>query len=115
MARRGAGIDKSNPQRKRSVMISRREPQPNGYRIKQARQIRGLSAGELAEWCGITERDLMRVEAKLAACERTTIERIAMKLGWPLAFFYQQDPPEFGEGSLAWHNGHGAQEGGDGV
>ena len=75
-----------------------------GARIKQARQIRGLSTERFAELIRRTPREVIRYETDLEQPLVETLERIAIVLSWPIGFFRQKPPPwDFPEGSLLFH------------
>lgn len=74
-----------------------------GARIKQARQIRGLSVERMAELIHQTPRKLNRFEDDLEQPLVETLERIAIVLSWPIGFFRQGPPPDFPMGSLLFH------------
>jgi DNA-binding transcriptional regulator YiaG len=75
----------------------------NGTRVKQARQICRLSQKELADKIHVTEHQLVRYETNLEEMPQAALERLAIVLSWPMAFFRQDDPPSFSEGSMIFH------------
>lgn len=75
----------------------------SGDRIKQARQIRGLSLQRVADLIHRTKRELIRYETDLEQPPVETLERIAIVVGFPIGFFRQPPGPQFSMGSLDFH------------
>lgn len=75
----------------------------NGNRIKQARQIRGMSFEGLAAKIDCETHQLVRYEANLDPTPKDKLERIAIATTFPLAFFFQSNGPEFPLGSMLFH------------
>lgn len=80
----------------------------NGDRVRQAREIRGLTQAELAERVQVSQSAIAHIESDsqqllLMPSERI-VETIAFQTGFPLHFFYQQSAPEFPLGSLLFRN-----------
>jgi hypothetical protein len=75
----------------------------NGTRIRQAREILGLSREEFAGKVGCGPSELVRYEANLSETPRGTAERISIATGFSPRFFAQPDPPGFPLGSLLFH------------
>ena len=57
----------------------------------------------LAELIHRTKRDVIRYEADLEEPLVETLERIAIVLSFPIGFFRQPPPPDFGLGSMLFH------------
>lgn len=73
----------------------------NGERVKQAREIRRLTQTELAEAVNVNQSTIARLEANgIAQPNETLLHAIALRTGFPLAFFRQETGPEFPLGSL---------------
>ena len=79
----------------------------NGDRVRQAREIKGLTQAELAERVGVSQPTIAYIERtisqQLFEPSREIIEAVALQTGFPLQFFYQEDSgPEFPLGSLLY-------------
>lgn len=79
----------------------------NGDRVRQAREIRGLTQTELAERVGVSQPTIAYIERTVSQQvfdpSSEIIEAIALQTGFPLQFFYQEDSgPEFPLGSLLY-------------
>lgn len=77
----------------------------NGRRIRQARELAGLSREELAEAAGISAALLTRYEHGSAPTplSEEVAEALAMRCGFPVSFFHKDEPPDFPVGSLLFH------------
>ena len=74
----------------------------SGERIRQAREIRGLTQLELAKLVGIEQSHVSHLEQGLRESSPEVLERIAMATKFSVAFFRQQPGPEFPLGSLLY-------------
>lgn len=72
----------------------------NGYRIKQARELTCLSQIDLAAKLEVTQSTIAQIEGGRFQPSDELVEAFAMQLGFPIAFFTQDDPPHFPQGSL---------------
>jgi Zn-dependent peptidase ImmA (M78 family)/DNA-binding XRE family transcriptional regulator len=72
----------------------------NGERVRQARELRGLTQVELARRVGVEQPTIARVEAGIQKPSDSLIQAISMQTGFPVAFFGQGTGPEFPLGSL---------------
>lgn len=73
----------------------------NGDRIRQAREILGLTQAELAEAVKVNQSTIARLENNaIEAAEDAIIQAIAFRTGFPVAFFRQESGPDFPLGSL---------------
>lgn len=84
----------------------------NGYRIRQARELLRLNQADLAEKLGVTQSTIAQIEGGRFQPSEELVEALTMQLGYPLAFFTQDDPPHFPQGSMLWraHSGLSALE-----
>lgn len=80
----------------------------NGDRIKQAREIKGLTQAELADYIGYSQATIAHLERNsrqlLFQPSESIIEAIAFQTGFPVPFFYQDSGPEFPLGSLLFRS-----------
>lgn len=72
----------------------------SGDRIRQAREIRGLTQQTLADAVGVDQSTVARWERDLLAVSDTQIEAIALVTSFPASFFRRIGGPEFPFGSL---------------
>lgn len=72
----------------------------NGDRIRQAREIRGLTQNELANKIGVSQAAIAQFEGNLAAPSQEKLEAIALQTGFPIAFFKQPSSLDFPLGTL---------------
>ncbi|MBN1608242.1 MAG: ImmA/IrrE family metallo-endopeptidase [Polyangiaceae bacterium] len=72
----------------------------NASRIRQARELRGLTQSALADRVGVRQPAISQFEAGLAQPEDATLEAIANATRFPTAFFQQDAPAEFPAGTL---------------
>lgn len=71
-------------------------------RVRQARELRGISQEGLAERIGITQPAISQIEAGLVQPSSEVLAKIAMQTGFPLSFFRKQPPVDFPVGSLMY-------------
>jgi Zn-dependent peptidase ImmA (M78 family)/transcriptional regulator with XRE-family HTH domain len=80
----------------------------NGDRVKQAREIKGLTQAELAERIRYSQTTVALIEKnskqQLLSPSENIIEAIALQTGFPVQFFYQESGPEFPLGSLLFRS-----------
>lgn len=80
----------------------------NGDRVKQAREINGLTQAELAERIGYSQATIAHLERNstqlLLQPSEKIVQAIALQTGFPLQFFYQEAGPEFPLGSLLFRS-----------
>jgi Zn-dependent peptidase ImmA (M78 family)/DNA-binding XRE family transcriptional regulator len=78
----------------------------NGDRIRQAREIKGLTQAELSERAGVSQSAIAQLEQKGAMPtfepSETLIQSIALQLGFPVSFFRKESGPELPLGSLLY-------------
>ena len=72
----------------------------SGERVKQAREIRGLTQAELARLVGVNQSNIARVENGALAASEALGSSIALHTDFPRLFFEQSSGPEFPLGSL---------------
>jgi Zn-dependent peptidase ImmA (M78 family)/transcriptional regulator with XRE-family HTH domain len=72
----------------------------SGDRIRQAREIRGLTQQELARIVKVDQSTVARWERDLLAVADAQLQSIALATSFPVAFFKQATGPEFPFGSL---------------
>ena len=72
----------------------------NGERIKQARELRGLTQTELARGIKTTQSTIAQIENGLILPSEIILQRIILKTGFPLSFFKQPTSVDFPLGSL---------------
>lgn len=78
----------------------------NGDRIKQAREIAGLTQTELAEKLGVSQPAIAQLEQSAPSPGFTPsdslLESIAFQLGFPVSYFKRELAPDFPLGSLLY-------------
>ncbi len=72
----------------------------NGERIRQAREMRALTQTALADMVGVSQPYIAQVESGYLQPSKEVLEAIALRLGFPPAFFRQESSTTFPEGSL---------------
>jgi Zn-dependent peptidase ImmA (M78 family)/transcriptional regulator with XRE-family HTH domain len=72
----------------------------NGDRVRQARELRGLTQTALAQAVGVRQSTIAHVETGRSQPSGEVLEKIAVRTGFPPAFFRLGPPPQFPEGSL---------------
>jgi Zn-dependent peptidase ImmA (M78 family)/transcriptional regulator with XRE-family HTH domain len=72
----------------------------NGDRIRQAREISGLTQRQLADAIGVDQSTVGRWERDLVSTPEEQLQSIAFATGFPIAFFRRGAGPEFPFGSL---------------
>lgn len=78
----------------------------NGDRVRQAREIKGLTQAELAERIGVSQPAIAQIERaasqQLFEPSAEIMEAISLQTGFSLAFFRQESGPELPLGSLLY-------------
>src|ERR1700733_3043098 len=74
----------------------------NGDRIKQAREIAGLTQEALGLACGIHQSHVALFEQNLRQPQEETLKLIALATKFPISFFSREPAPEFPLGSLLY-------------
>lgn len=74
-----------------------------GERIRQAREIGGLTQTELSGHLGITQSALAQIEAGIYTPSETVLAEIARRTGFDLSFLNREEPPiDFPSGSILY-------------
>jgi Zn-dependent peptidase ImmA (M78 family)/transcriptional regulator with XRE-family HTH domain len=74
-----------------------------GERIRQAREILGLTQVELAQGAGIAQSAIAQIEAGVYVPSDSALQAIAIQTGFDLAFLKQEKPPaDFPVGSILY-------------
>lgn len=76
----------------------------SGERIRQVRELKGLTQTELASLVDKDQSFIAQIEGGLKETPEQLIKLIAFKTGFPPSFFRQMPPPEFPSGSLAFRS-----------
>jgi len=71
-----------------------------GDRVRQARELRGLTQTALAEGVGLKQSAIAHIETGRSQPSEDVLGRIALQTGFPVSFFQQGPPPQFSPGSL---------------
>ena len=74
----------------------------NGDRIRQAREIAGLTQSQLADALGVTQAHVALFEQNLRQPQDSTLQSIAFATKFPVAFFRREPSPDFPLGSLLY-------------
>lgn len=74
----------------------------NGERVKQAREIRGMTQGELAERVDASQPHISLIEQNAETPSESLLEAMALATGFPTAFFLRPSGPDFPLGSLLY-------------
>ena len=69
-------------------------------RLRQVREVRGLTQTELARLVGVNQSAIAAFEAGRKQPSQPLLEAMSLQLGFPLAFFRQPSGPDFPLGSL---------------
>lgn len=72
----------------------------NGERVRQAREMRALTQTALAEKVGVSQPYVAQVESGYLQPSKEVLEALALRTGFPPAFFRQESSATFPEGSL---------------
>lgn len=76
----------------------------NGFRIRQVRELRGLTQAELARSIGVTQTVIAYYESGRSEPKEEILNLIALKTGFPPAFFKQSSIVNFPLGSLLFRS-----------
>lgn len=71
-----------------------------GDRIKQARELRGLTQTELARHASVSQAAIAHFESGRELPSEGVLQAIAFQTGFPVAFFNRNPPPDFPLGSI---------------
>jgi Zn-dependent peptidase ImmA (M78 family)/DNA-binding XRE family transcriptional regulator len=74
----------------------------NGERVKQVRELRGLTQTELAQSIGVTQSEIAHIEAGTVTPSDEILQQVAFKTQFPLPFFKQRTSIDFPLGSLLY-------------
>jgi Zn-dependent peptidase ImmA (M78 family)/DNA-binding XRE family transcriptional regulator len=75
-----------------------------GDRVRQAREVRGLTQTELAEHLRVGQYVIARIEAGVHQPDASFLDALSLRLGFPPAFFRQEPRTEFPLGSLLFRS-----------
>src|SRR5690242_13349968 len=81
-----------------------RLPPVNGARLKQARELRGLTQAALAEAVYVDQTMIAHIERGTKQPNIDLLETLSELLGFPTAFFRQKDPLSMPRGSLLFRS-----------
>src|ERR1700736_195952 len=76
----------------------------NPRRLSLARKSRLFSARALAEKTGLAVDTISRLENGANSPDETTVTKLAQALGFPEAFFFDQDPEEIDTGAVSFRS-----------
>lgn len=79
----------------------------NGQRLRQARELRGLTQTALADLMSIDQTMVAHIERGMKQPSTEVLEHLAAELELPESFFHQSEPPEFPRGSLLFRSKSG--------
>jgi Zn-dependent peptidase ImmA (M78 family)/transcriptional regulator with XRE-family HTH domain len=79
----------------------------NGLRVRQARELRGLTQTALAELLSVDQTMIAHMERGTKQPGDEVLEHLASELELPEHFFRQSNPPEFPTGSLLFRSKSG--------
>jgi len=74
----------------------------NGERVKQARELRGLTQAALAKRIDVLQSTISKIESGQIQPTEQTLQGIIFQCGFPLAFFQQETTVDFPLGSLLY-------------
>jgi Zn-dependent peptidase ImmA (M78 family)/DNA-binding XRE family transcriptional regulator len=72
----------------------------NGDRVKEVRELRGLTQSDLAEKIGVNQSTIAQIEKGQIAPSEEVFQRIVFQTGFPVSFFKQPSYTDFPLGSL---------------
>lgn len=75
-----------------------------GEKVKQARELRGLTQKELAERVGLSQPTIASVESGTLALSDEKLAAIALQTAFPVSFFKESAPIDFPQGSLLFRS-----------
>jgi Zn-dependent peptidase ImmA (M78 family)/transcriptional regulator with XRE-family HTH domain len=76
----------------------------NPRRLSFARKRRRLTAKVLAEKADVAADTISRLENGSNPPDETTVAKLAAVLGFPISFFFDQDPPEIDTGAVSFRS-----------
>lgn len=76
----------------------------NGTRVRHARELLGITQTELASAVEVSQPAIAQIEAGSTVPTETTIEKIALKTGFPMSFFKEDVGQELPMGSLLYRS-----------
>lgn len=74
----------------------------NGERVRQARELKGLTQTNLARAIGVHQSEIAQIESGKVTPSDAILESISFKTGFPIGFFKQPTSFEFPFGSLLY-------------
>ncbi|HEV8238118.1 MAG TPA: XRE family transcriptional regulator [Thermoanaerobaculia bacterium] len=74
----------------------------NGERVKQAREIRALTQGELAERIGVSQPTISLIEQGAQQPSEGVLQALVLATGFPVGFFQKGKGPDFPSGSMLY-------------
>lgn len=84
-----------------------RQDTVNGRRVRQARELRALTQGALADALGVDQTMIAHIERGTKMPGPDLLDGLADELQLPVSFFRQSDPPQFPKGSLLFRSKSG--------
>lgn len=72
----------------------------NGNRVKQVRELRGLTQTALAGFIGVKQSAIAQIESGMIAPSDKVLQNIVLQTGFPVSFFRQPNSIDFPLGSL---------------
>jgi Zn-dependent peptidase ImmA (M78 family)/transcriptional regulator with XRE-family HTH domain len=79
----------------------------NGERVRQGRELRGLTQAGLAELLGVDQTMVAHIERGRKQPSTDLLEHLSSELQLPENFFRQSNPPDFPKGSLLFRSKSG--------
>src|SRR6267378_3903152 len=79
----------------------------NGRRVRQARELRGLTQAALSEALGYDQAMVAHIERGRKQPGEDLLVALSAELHFPVSFFHQGSPPEFPKGSLLFRSKSG--------
>jgi Zn-dependent peptidase ImmA (M78 family)/DNA-binding XRE family transcriptional regulator len=80
----------------------------NGERVKQARELIGITQSDLARRVGVTQAMIAHIEGGFKQPSKEVLNAIAVTTSLPTSFFRQDQPPDLPAGSLLFRARAGA-------
>jgi Zn-dependent peptidase ImmA (M78 family)/transcriptional regulator with XRE-family HTH domain len=79
----------------------------NGRRVRQARELAGLTQSALADALGVDQTMIAHIERGTKQPSAELLDGLSTELHFPPGFFWQQNSPEFPKGSLLFRSKSG--------
>src|SRR5262249_21116536 len=76
----------------------------NGDRVRQARELVGMTQTELADAVGVKQSAIAQIEARIISPSGPVLNSIALKTNLPVQFFEQDSSADFPLGSLLYRS-----------